>query len=190
LLLESKNMKNFLLLLFIIGVIFLAGCAGQTQTPSESTKGTTALITKSPSELLPTRNDLSTEWILGDIKDLTINFIGFESGSQQEVRLGTLPPRNVITISIYEFSSVTTSNDYYTNKTSDDYYLQKGGYKKVDMKINAKCEAYKVDRMVAETGQAYCVSSNIFFELKVVSESFQAEKYLKDIGKIISQKIS
>jgi len=183
------SISYFFIFIIIIGALFgptsdIQSSTHQTQSPQDQ------IIAKSTTEMLPTRSDFSTEWILGDIQNLTINFTGFESNSQREIRIGAFSDRNVITISVYKFSSTNASNDYYNSKIARDNYLQKGGYKKVDMKIGAKCEAYKVDRITAETGQAYCVSSNIFFELKVVSETFEAEKYLKDIGKIIDQKIS
>jgi len=181
----------FFIFIIILGALFGGSPSDEqpyiSQTPSDKEQ---SLITKTPSEMLPRRSDLSTEWIFGDLKDININNTEFESGSQQEIRIGTGFSRNLITISIYKFLSTTASNDYYTNRTTGDYYLQRGGYKEVNMRTSAKCEAYKVDKISAELGQVYCVKSNIFFELKVVSETFESEKYLKDIGKIVDQKIS
>jgi len=176
--------------IFMIILSYLAHLSEDSDNSQTSSKKEQSLITKTPSEMFPKRSDLSTEWIFYDLKNISINYTGFESGSQQEIRIGAGFSRNIITVSIYKFSSTIASNDYYTNKTTGDYNLQKGGYKEVSMRTDAKCEAYKVDKILVELGQVYCVSSNIFFELKVVSETFESEKYLKDIGKIVDQKIS
>lgn len=181
----------FFIFIIILGALFGESPSDrQLDTSQVTTTVGQSLIIKSPDEMLPKRSDLSTEWIFGDVKNISLNNTEFESGSQQEIRIGTGFSRNLVTVSIYKFSSTTASNDYYTNKTTGDYYLQKGGYKEVNMRTDAKCEAYKADKVLVELGQAYCVSSNIFFELKVVSETFESEKYLKDIGKIVDQKIS
>ncbi len=170
--------------LFIF-LIVLAGIFGGSSN-SEETE-TQTLVIKSPEEILPERNDLSTEWVFGDVKNITINNSGFESGFKREIRIGSVYSRNIVTVSIYKFSSVNGSKAYYENKIIEDSYLQKGGYKEVN--LGSKCKAYKVDKTLTEFGRAYCTNSNIFFKLNIVSETYESEEYLKNLSRVIFQKI-
>jgi hypothetical protein len=178
------------LILALILIIFISGCTQQLTGQSITEQQSETLVTKSTSELLPTRNDLSTEWRFYEVENITVNFTGFDLGSSMTLSLGVSSGRNSITPIIYKFLTIEQADSFYENKINSDNYLEKGGYKEVNTdQIAAKCQAYKVDKIMAELGQMYCVKANIFFELKVSSQTFESDKYLIDIGKIIVEKI-
>lgn len=181
--------KGFLWVIFLIGIVFISGCISQNK--ETSTNPAEKSIAKSPSDFLPTRGDLSTEWILDDNTiDLKTNSTGFDSGTEQSMAIGSYPLITIVTASIYKFSSKDASNDYYSTKIAEDEYLQIGGYKEVDIKIGEKCQAYKISG-INGFGKAYCINSNVVFELTALSNSgYNAEKYMKEISKIISQKLN
>lgn len=142
-----------------------------------------------PKTILPNKDDLSTEYIVGEVKNTSLNSSNFMDGASVNLRIGGFYSRNIIDISIFTFNSSESANIFYDFKKQEDYTLQKGGYSEIHIKKYNKCSAYKVDKFTVELGQAYCLWENIYVEIHVVSETFDAESYLKETALLIYHKI-
>ena len=142
-----------------------------------------------PKTILPNREDLSTKYVVGEVKNTRLNSSNFMDGASVNIRIGGPYSRNVIDISIFTFNSTESANIFYDFKKQEDYTLQKGGYEEINIKKYNKCNAYNVDKFTVELGQAYCLWENIYVDIRVISETFEAESYLKEMASLIYNKI-
>jgi len=183
----SKGVK-IILVIVLIGISF--SVHNSNESLKESYDNPNVLITKIPSEILPDRSDLSTEWVFHDQEDETDDFNGFESGKSISFYKGADGTYRVKSY-VYKFSSVENTKDYYDFVIEDDNTLNKGGYNLINtQKIKAECTGYERDVSFLTKYTLYCKKNNIFFKVTMDSMSYSGKGYVIDIGKIISEKIS
>lgn len=182
-----------IVILGIIGAMFgpttPTGKITETQPSGTTQAQQQQLVTKSVFEMLPTRNDLSTEWqFSGNGISETINATGFDSGALMSVRKMDVVPTQVI-IHIYKFDSIDNANNYYqTNINSEK---QSGGYKeKSTSMVNASCYAGEQEMMAGSTSFIYCIKNNVVFYLRaVIPYASGASDDMMIVAKVIPSKI-
>jgi len=183
-------------------VVVLSGCVGQNPvgTPAATTPvATTAapktqtLVTKSPLEMLPTRDDLSTEWVImyGSGQSLDEipyeeNATGFVSGASTQLTKVEATSYVGVAALIYRFNSVENANNYHQTKVNQ--YKQVGGYTELPISgMGADCYGGKTPYGSISLISIYCVKNNVAFYL--YSGSYSSSDAMK-VAEIISSKIN
>lgn len=177
--------------IFMIILSYLAYLSEDSDNSQTSSKKEQSLITKSPYEMLPTRNDLSTEWQFGgDGVNETINATGFDSGALMTVRKTSDITPTQVTVHIYKFNSIDNANDYYQTSVNDE--KQTGGYKEVSTyRVNADCYAGKQESFSGEIAFIYCIKKNVVFYLRaIILYTSGASDDMTVVAKTIPPKIS
>lgn len=155
------------------------------------------LITKSTDEMLPTREDIPTEFVMDDIKDveLATSIKGFESGKSLSASklVGTFAPGLIVVhFKVLKFLSVDDAKEYYGSKVSE--IKNDGGYTELNIKTdNSDCFSWKQDYGYdARFVTSICQNNNIFYEVFVsASQTFEnPDSYLKSMLPVIDAKIN
>lgn len=176
--------------ILLIGIIFLSGCTTQTLTTTTTTQVTQTLITKSLAEMLPTRADIPTEFVIsGAGEDATLNAAGFESGGGISTnKLEGTGGMIFVDYYVYKFSTSDYAKSYYDSRI--DEIKQAGGYKEINI---ASCFAYKEDYgFYGENGESICLKNNVVYGADVDSSQTykQIDSFMKDATNILTNKVS
>jgi hypothetical protein len=163
--------------------------------PNESDKGVVTteksneLITKTPSEMLPIRTEIPTEFTMDNNKEVIINFSGFELGntlstSKLEGGVGLIS----IDYTIYKFSRVEDAKSWYDKRINEIKEI--GGYKEIDI---PGCFAYKEDFGVqGEDGASICLKNNIVYIIggNAAQTLKSIDGFMKDAVSLLREKIN
>lgn len=156
----------------------------ETQQPEQ--KESQSTLTKSPKDLLPTREDVPTEFKTGSVRNITINATGFESGNiidfhKLEGTYGLIE----VEFKIWKFSSVEDAKTFYSNKVNK--IKEAGGYTKLKSNVKAECFAYKEEYgFVAKFGENFCIKENVIFSIYITTANTfeRVDSYVNDMAKI------
>ncbi|MBC8500498.1 MAG: hypothetical protein H8D38_01920 [DPANN group archaeon] len=175
----KKIIFIYILLLFIL---VLSGCQKDT------------LFNGNPSDILPSREEIATEWVMGDVKEVTSDWfkdsvVGFISGNQlifERLEFTTLSQG---ILSVYKFNNIDNANNYYNNKVNN--IKQEGGYTELDYSsIPADCFADKGGNAIEGFYHfSICKKKNIVFMNEIDSFNMLRLSYNEDITKIMAEKI-
>ena len=207
----SKGLSKIIkIILGFFGLIIVFGIIGSLMIPTgptgrvtesfpeEETQMTTTtlqLITKSLSDMLPTRNDIPTEFTFDETEDVTIDVNGFESGKRLSIsKIVGQVVSGIIYISFdaYRFSTIDDAEAYYNSIVNE--VKSAGGYTELSVSVApaSKCFAYKQDYgFQARFGISNCVKRNIVFTtLVTTTQTYEKiEGYTKDMTKLFDSRI-
>ena len=176
----------FLLLFFIVMISVLLEEAGILNNQIEEAQ--LSLVTKSPIDMLPIREEIATEWKIYKRENYTMDEEGFDSGAYLEIDRMEGLSMSVGYIWIYKFNNFSDADLYYQkdiNKTK-----QKGGYTKISSPIKGECFAIKGgDYVVGYYKWVRCKKANIIFSIEVTSFVSWRTSYYKDLTKTVAKKI-
>lgn len=196
-----KKIGLAFLALIVLGLIFGENPDTATNSSNDSTlnatsSASTALATKSPAEMMPSRDDLSTEWAFPgdiesknatDIESKAVNATGFEAGAVRTIR----KQQDVgATVLIYRFDSVNSANSYYQGLINAK--KNKGGYKELSTRdVKAACYAGNQQFSQGDKEFIYCTKSNVVFHIEAIFPySSDYSDDLIALAKIIPPKIN
>jgi len=213
--------KLSLLVISLCFIVILSGCVGQNPvgTPAATTPvaaattpvATTAapktqtLVTKSPLEMLPTRDDLSSEWTFpsgsGSSFDSCSPVLyigggesptGCISGASTSLAKYVGTTRLTAGIAVYKYDSVENANNNY--QTMVNWYKQSSGYTELSTYgVGATCYA-GASPLIGQaalggiSNSIYCVKNNVVFF--VFTMDLKGGNNAIEIAKIVSSKIS
>lgn len=132
----------------------------------------TKIITRSLSDLLPTRQDIGTEWRIGSTSNSTEGLVGVKGFVEtlQQTYSKSDGGNNLVTqVGLDKFDSSTNAKSFYDDKVSK--IKSEGGYKEYEVNsINAEC--YGTFSSGTFTGMInyYCVSSNIYYRVFITGD--------------------
>jgi len=187
----------------ILGVFVLLIIAGALIGPSEKPTGefaktdeettttTQGIIIKSIEELIPTRDEISTVWIM-NYKEEEINSTGFESGGLLGIyKLSGVRGGIFIDFIIYKFDTTENAKSYYTGEHDRIYKI--GGFEEVSIPLSATCFTTKEDHgYTARFIDSYCYKKNVFFHVSSTSsDTFEGlDSTHRDMAQVLDGKIN
>lgn len=156
--------------------------------------GTTGLVTKPLEDVIPNRQDIGTEWQMGNFHDGDNQFSSstyeYQTGLGMMVSLDNWQDEQRVKdttgyqsalqkiytkhrdsggitkvwVNLYKFDSVDNANKYYQNFTT--YLTNKGGFKEYQTgDINAQCYGTNKETELSSTISIYCVRSNLNYHV-------------------------
>ncbi|MBI2005156.1 MAG: hypothetical protein HYS80_00125 [Candidatus Aenigmarchaeota archaeon] len=186
---------SIVFVLVALGVLF-----GGSETESSKTTGQVtgvseqqSLTMKSASEMLPTREEIPTEFVMSTVNDIStsVSVSGLEeaksiSTDKIEGSFGVIS----VGYSVYKFSTVEDAIVYHNGLV--DNVVQVGGYEEIKLSSD-NCFSYKEDYgFEAKMGQGICVEKNVVFTVGFASSnSFKSpDGFIKDGIKLLDKKVS
>lgn len=167
----------------------------KTATPTDTgaIKEINILITKSPNEMLPTREEIPTEFTIDEENDVNINDIqGLESGRTLSIsKLEGYSGYISVDMEVYKFSSNENAKGYYENRVNSVKYER--GYIEMGISTRATCFGYTEDLgFTVKSANGLCYKDNIFFMVLGVSDKTlkKSDSYVKDMLSIIDKKVT
>ena len=141
------------------------------------------LITTPLDELLPSREDIPTEYRTGSSENLTLTDPGFIEGKEVNyVKLGVGYTIDLhVSFQVYRFSDIDSANTYYYKKVND--IKSEGGYTEV-LIPGAFAATYPYGR-----ADSWGVISNIVFSVRLFSE-YSWEDMTKELKDFTNQEAS
>ena len=183
-----------IVLYVLFGIFILAGIfGGNNSDTSQNGKNTIdssqKTITKSLQEMLPSRQNIPTEFTLDKPSNLTLSEIpdGFDSGIKSSATkiVGSMGTGViVIDFQVIKFNTSEQAKSYYT--TEIDKIKNDGGYSEVSISVPSRAECFSFTQdygYQAQFATSDCVKDNIAYEVLVTSaQSIESpKKYLKDM---------
>lgn len=156
----------------------------EPETPTEPSS-----ITKPLSELLPTRQDISTEWVIGSLEnETTIIATGFMDGVAQGFTKSGLDVTRT-TIQVYRFDTSDNAKDYYDDIVGN--VLSEGGYTEVSTKsLGTTSYGTFNEYLSGEITVIYSLKLNIYTTVKVSSPfSLSTQEDALQFAKIVMDKL-
>lgn len=158
------------------------------------------LITKSAVEMLPTPEELPTEFTIGEIKDITENMtknaFGFESGKMLSIDKYKILGIGVydytsVDFGVYKFSAINYARSFFDSNVNN--VKSSGGYAKLSFSTDAECFSWKTDYgyETGKIGESICKKKNVVFWISVsmVNTWKQPDSTVKDMTLIVDRKV-
>ena len=138
--------------------------------------------------LLPTRNDIGTEWKISKAVILTRNTNGFVNGSSQNfTKIESDSSSTVLTVNILQFNSFVNTENYFDSRVSSLKLI--GGYKENSTSILANCYGTSEYVGYQQKVRIFCVKDDVFASTVVISKSLDIQHYANQFENIIINKI-
>lgn len=149
------------IVVFIFLVLIVFSASMQRQPINQ----TTTIIEKSLDELLPTREELPTEWVIGEKSKISSTAAGFLEGV--ELRIGKREMLGGVgaTIVIYKFNTTINADEYYMDTIKQ--LRARGGYKEMSTRLNVKSYGTFIETLFGELSRVYFIKHNIYCEIRV-----------------------
>ena len=156
---------------------------------TETISKDSTIIKKDPMDLLPTREEIDTEWENIKIDNQGIEASGFDSGADFQMDRMESMSLSVAYIFVAKFDSKNYADSFYSIKINK--VKEGGGYTEISTSgIDATCFGYKNgDLYEGYRYTFYCKKSNIFFLTEVSTFSAWRSGYSKELAKIVAKKI-
>ena len=199
-------MKKLIFTLLLIGVIFLSGCTDSSEQDTtnsdmstqseiktndniepikkEKIEPTSVLITKSARDMLPTGENIPTEFTMGQIGNKSkdnvessgILFSKWTDSSMVDIHFKA-----------YKYDSVENARIAYDGAVKR--IKDNRGYTELKSTVKAVCFAYKIDE---EFGENICIKKNVMFTTYVtISDGYEKpEKYVNEMAQIFEKRIN
>ena len=185
----SKKTKLGLGVAIVVAFFILVGVSGsinQQQIVQEKSE-TKQFIDKPLTEILPTREDIGTEWIMSDAVDLQNERKGFIEGTTQTFTKTSGGFNTIETINIERFDSLENAHQIYSEKNS--LIKQAGGYEEISTgSVSATCYGFKKEGLYSNSGAIICYKNNIYFVIQGYGD-FDVEDDTKDMAKVVAKNI-
>ena len=204
-------MKKLIFTLLLIAVIFLSGCTDSSEQDitssdvstqseiktndniepiqKEKIEPTSVLITKYTEDMLPTGENIPTEFTMGQIGNKSKDnvessdiFFSKWIGSSGEVEIG---------FNAYKYDSVENARIAYDEAVKR--IKDRRGYTELKSEVNAECFAYKIDEGFDDkSGENICMKKNVMFTTYVTLwDTYEKpEKYVNDMAQIFEKRIN
>ena len=139
-----------------------------------------------PIDLLPTNEEIDTEWENIERDNKIIGASGFDSGAYLEMDLMESLSLSLAYIHIYKFNSNNGADSFYSAKINEK--KEERGYKETSTNgIDATCFGYKGgDLYEGYYYVFYCKKDNIFFLTEVDTFNVLRSGYAKDLAKMVA----
>jgi hypothetical protein len=164
------------------------------QTETSQNPPITLNTVKNPEDILPTRDDIPTEFTIDTKKD-TLDKTGFQYGValMAEKVVGDYSPGLIdIYFYVYNFTSASDAKSYYQERV--DEVKNNGGYTKISISTSSECFSYKEDYGFYEGRfrTSLCNKGNIYFSVEVVAaETYESiDSYIKDMTLLVDGKVA
>jgi len=176
---------SIILVFVIIGTI---GSLFDNEEAQNSNKESSS-IKKEPMDLLPTREEIDSEWENIKINNQDIDASGFDSGASLEMDRMESLSLSLAYIFVYKFDSKNYADSFYSAEINK--VKERGGYTEISTSgIDAICFGYKGgDLYEGYYYSFYCKKDNIFFQTEVATFSAWRSGYSKELAKIVADKI-
>lgn len=171
-----------MIIIIIIKGIFAGEDYGSTPNP-------TIINTSTKTILTAWRDNIPTEYYLGNIKEKSITVEGFVEGSSIGMTrsIGGVSKESGIA-TVYRFSEASYAEIYFTNKTNE--IKSRRGYSELSTSgLNSKCFGIEMSSLGAEMKEIMCVKNNIFFDIKFAGLTTPYEWEIKDLMKSLERTI-
>jgi len=174
--------RSLKIIIFFVVIVFITVMLFGILTPAPQ-----QFVTKPLSDMLPERDDLSTEWIMKNATTVSISATGFIEG----IKLDIVKPglgAEAATINIYRFDSSDNARVYFDGVISG--LKAKGGYKEVATKLGDKSYGAFLQFLMGEITRIYVIRLNIFYDVRLAGYlSIETREDAIYIAKIIDRKI-
>lgn len=168
-------------------LVVVSGSPNQQQNVQE-TSVSEKFIDKPLTEILPVRNDITTEWIIGTTEDLHREEKGFIEGTAQWYTKGGIFSTSVST-SVLRFDSFDNAFQVYNEKILS--IKQEGGYKEFSTgSVDATCYGIHKEGLLSDRVEIRCYKNNIYFTIGGNGDVYEIEDDTKNMAKIIARKIN
>jgi len=136
---------------------------------------------------LPTRNDLTTEWVIGSRENESINATGFTEGIRLSLaKVGTISKG--FAVSVYRFSSANDADAYFGGIVYS--WKNRGGYKEVSTsQISTQSYGILIESSTGDAMIIYAVKQNIFVQVQAGALSLLGDHDTALLAKIVIDKI-
>lgn len=178
------------ILLGIFGFFILIGIIGAlTEEAIREDSKEEQIIIKSPMDMLPTRDEIGTEWVIQKKEEHTINSNGFNSGAYLDIDRMEGMSLSGGYVYVYKFNAISNAEIYYKEEIKK--IKEKGGYTEINPSgIDAECFAIKSgDYLAGYFKWVICKKNNIIFTSEVSSFNSWRTGYYDNLAKIIANKI-
>ncbi len=195
---KKKLLIGSLSLLFIVvglGLIFSGSETSESSKISGQITGISeqqSLITSPVDNILPTRNEIPTEFVIDSPEDISASVSASNleeakiiSTNKIEGSFGAIS----VSYSVYKFSTLESAQGYYNSVVND--IVQSGGYSEI--KLSDSCFGYKEDYgFQAKAGSGICLEKNVVFSVDFSSANTfkNPDDFIKDGIKLLDKKVS
>jgi len=145
--------------------IFLILIGFSASLQRQPTSQATTIIEKSADQLLPTREELPTEWRISGKSNISLNATGFLEGVEFVIAKTEMLGVARAIIRIYKFNTTISADEYYMDKITQ--IRAEGGYKEISGGLNVKSYGTFVEAITGEFSRVYFVKHNIYVEIWV-----------------------
>lgn len=186
----TRLWKTIFVVSVLLGIIgFGLSRLLRTQTPEE----TGELITRPLDDLLPSRDDVATEWLGGDSSGVTSDANGFLEGrsTYYHKRIGSTHSGGrdyfyFTTLFVYRFSDVLSAEAYFDSEVNR--MISEGGYQDVAI---PDVFAATYDYGTADEGFSWGHRQNLVFGVYVYNNAvFEADKELIEFTNLLLDRIA
>jgi|GEM_PF-2072999 len=158
-----------------ISIFLLLIIAGSLLSPSNNNNHSSEIIIqKSADELLPTREDLPTEWKIGDRIRLTSNATGFIEGAELTITKIEMFGAAAVTIKIYRFNTTMEAEKYFIDLVTN--LKAKGGYKEISTNLRGKVYGTFFEALNVQISKIYFTKYNIYCEISASGTNYYDTK--------------
>jgi len=187
---------NYKIVVAIFAVAVAVGVIGFVLMELEKTRTEEEIdgsISKPLDNLLPSRDDMADEWLIGSSSDVTLNVSGFTEGSivSYYKQIGSTHSQTkeylyFTTFFVYRFSDADSASVYFNKEVNET--KSEGGYKEVAI---SGVFAVTYDYGTTEEGLSWGHKNNIVFSVYVYNNAvFEAEGELIDFTNLLKSKIT
>jgi len=172
---ERKLGRKSKAIVVTICIFLLFIIAGSLLGPSNNNNHSSEIvIQKSVDELLPTREDLPTEWRIGDRIRLTSNATGFIEGAELTITKIEGFGAAGVTIKIYKFNTTKEAEKYFIDLVTN--LKAKGGYKEISTNLRAKVYGTFFEAINVQISKIYFTKYNIYCEISARGTNYYDTK--------------
>lgn len=157
----------------------------QTAVSSQSIQQTQT-VSKSLTDMLPTRDDIGTEWLINNYTIVNDNATDYKNKITQNFKKYSAGTVTVLDVNIYNYDSPTGAQQHYDSKTSA--LKSHGGYTEISG-LDAGCYGTTEDLAVAERDTIYCVKNNFYLVVGAVGAFQDTQDSVTTFAKVVFGKM-
>lgn len=143
------------------------------QNNAESSQ--TQITNESTNDLLPTRGDVGTEWVMKDPVLKNGNGTDYNNQISQIFTKSTSGINTIVTVTIDSFNSFNAAQQHYNSKITT--LKSKGGYQEVSG-LDSNCYGTMIDLTLTEKITVYCVKDNFYIVSSGLSGALDLQDYV------------
>ncbi|OLB92583.1 MAG: hypothetical protein AUH25_00220 [Thaumarchaeota archaeon 13_1_40CM_38_12] len=169
-----------------VGESSSANSTSSTITTTGANPSTTEVKTKPIEELLPTRDDIGTEWIIKNPVTQSGNGTDYKDKVNQEFTKSGGGISTILAVNIYSYDSSSGAQQRYDSKVTS--LKSQGGYKEISG-LDSGCYGTIEDFAVSERITVYCVKNNFYISSSGMSVSLDLQDDVTKFAKAVLNRI-